>query len=202
MGLSTDTGTTNGGYINDCYGSLTQTAGTAITRVIPPREGARACVGNFKYVPAATAHTITMMVVLAEVTVISEAAASQAVVSLSAIPTAADGSILAANDYLILQYEDGSWNAHLVSSLSGTAVTVGTSFSQKIPKSSRAFFMGAPADHTSRQFLTIASTAYDFVASDFRIRAATSALPNQPILVHSNNATNAGNLHHLSYYYD
>lgn len=202
MGQATDTGAADGNYINDCYGSVTQTAGTAITRVIPPNSGARACLGNFKYVPAATAHTLTAMVVVQTLSVTSDAASGQAVVPISSIPTSFDGSILAANDWLVLQYEDGSWAAHLVSSLSGLNVTVSANLTAKVLKDSVAYFMGAPGDHTTRQFTTIASTSYDFIASDFRIRAATSPLPNQPILFHSNNATNAGTLHHMSYYYD
>lgn len=201
LGMATDSGTTAGNYLNDCYGTTTQTAGTAITRVIPPKATGRACVGNWKYTAAATAHTITMMVTLAQTTVASEAASGATTVTLTTIPTAADGSILAANDFLIMQYEDGSWASFLVSSLSGLVVTV-PALAQKILKNSVAYFMGAPGDHASRQFTVPASGTYDFIASDFRIRAATGLLPGQPILVHSNNATNAGTMYHTSYYYD
>lgn len=201
MGMATDSGTSSGNYINDCYGSVTQTAGTAITRVIPPSSGGRACVGNFKYVPAATAHTLSFLVPLSTVAVGTELASGGTTLTLSSVPTAADGSILASGDYLVTQYEDGSWAAHLASGLSGLVVTIGAT-TQKILKGAVVYFMGAPADHSTRQITTIASTSYDFIASDFRVRAATSPLPNQPILVHSNNATNAGTLHHLSYYYD
>lgn len=201
LGMATDSGTTAGNYLNDCYGSSTQAFGTPITRVIPPKSTGRACVGNFKYINSTTAHTLTMMVTLAQTTVASEAASGATTVTLTTIPTAADGSILAANDYLIMQYEDGSWASFLVSSLSGLVVTV-PALAQKILKNSVVYFMGAPGDHTSRQFAMPASTTYDFIASDFRIRAATGALPGQPILVHSNNATATGVLSHLSYYYD
>lgn len=201
LGMATDSGTTSGNYLNDCYGTTTQTAGTAITRVIPPRSGAHSCVGNWKYTAAATAHTITMMVTLVETSVASEVASGATTVTLATVPTAADGSILASGDYLIMQYEDGSWASFLVSGLSGLVATIPTT-SQKILKSTPVYFMGAPADHTTRQFTVPASGTYDFIASDYRIRAATSLQTGQPILVHSNNATNAGTLYHVSYYFD
>ena len=199
--LATSNGLTSGDPVNDAFGSSTQTAGTAITRAIPPRVGTRAHVSGFSYTAAATAHTVTMLTVLDTKSVASEAAASQAVVALNSIPTAADGSILAANDYLILQYEDGSWEPHLVSSLSGLNVTVSASFSKKILKGSTAYFMGAPGDHSNRQYTIDASQTFTIAGSTDRVCAAAATAKNQPILVHSNNATNAGILRWVAYSY-
>lgn len=195
-------GVLTGEFLNDCYGSLTQTAGTVITRTIPPNSGGRACIGWLSYDCSTTAHTLTVMVAMSEVAASSEAASGQAVVNLSSIPTAFDGSILAANDFMIVQHEDGSWNEYKVSSLSGLAVTFSSNLTGKVLKSSRIFFMGAPADHTTRRFTMKASTITTLVGGDFRIHFGASTLPNQPLLVHSDNSTAAGTLTGLAYYYD
>lgn len=199
--LTTDSGTSAGNYLNDCYGSLTQTAGTEILRVVPPRDGAPGCVGNFRYEAAATAHTLTMMMVTSSTTVATDAASGQAVVNMSGTLTDASGGAVAASDFLVLQYESGVWEAHKVSSVSGLAITVTANLTAKIKAGSIAYCMGAPADHAARQFTMKASTTTDFIASDNRVQAARSVEGN-PILVHSNNATNAGTLYWLSYYYD
>lgn len=200
MPIATDDGSTlTGNPINDCYGSKTETAGTAITRVIAPRPGGKAVISSFQYSTAGTEHTITIMTTLADKTVSSDAAASQAVVSLNAIPVAPDGSVLAANDFLVLQYEDGTWNAHKVSSLSGLDVTLTANLSKKVLKGTRAFFMGAPADHADRQFKVAASK--DMTFADAAVGVGSSSRTGEPIMIQSDNATAAGNLRHVAYKY-
>ena len=200
--ISTDNGLANGNPINDCYGSLTQTAGTVITRVIPPRSDGRACVGSWSYEAAATAHTLTLMTCQSKTTVASDAAASQAVVAFANLPVTYDATLLAANDWCILNHEDGSFGAYMVSSVSGSNVTFSSNLSQKVKAGTVIYFMGAPADHSSRAFTMKASTTTTFIGGDFRVRAAAAPNINEPILVHSNNATNAGTLYYLNFYYD
>lgn len=199
---STDSGTPDGIPLNDAYGTLTQSAGTEITRVIPPNPDGRACVGNFRYEAAATAHTLTPMTTLQTLACASDALSGQAVIAFDSLPITPDGTLIAASDWIIAQYEDGTWVPHKVSSLSGLNVTVSANLTQKILAGSKIHFMGAPADHSLRQMTMKASTTTDFLAGDFRVRAATGSAKDTPILVHSNNATNAGTLYWLSYYYD
>lgn len=202
MPLATDTGSADGAYINDCFGTQTQTAGTIITRVVPPVAGARSCIGWFSYDCSTTAHTLTFLVAIDEVAVSSEAASGQAVVNINRVPTSADGSVIANTDFFVLQHEAGDWAVYKVSSASGLAITMTANLSQKVLKSSRAFFMGQPSDHSLRQFTMLASKVTTFIGADFRVRACTSALPDSPILVHSDNATAAGYLTGPAYYYD
>jgi len=200
--LATDNGSLTGNPINDCYGSITQAAGTAIVRVLPPRLGLRTCLGNFRYVTGTTAHIFTPMVVLDTVGVGStDVAVGATTVTLTRNPTAPDGTIIAAGDYVVMQYADGSWNSFLISGLSGLVITIPAT-TQLIRANSAVFYFGAPADHASRNWTMPASTTYDFSAGDFRIRGATSAMNNQPILIVVNNITNAGTLHHTAYYFD
>lgn len=202
--------TTEGGFsaeknvgkpLNDCYGSLTQTAGTEITRVIPPCDEARSCVGAFAYLPAATAHLLTMMTAQAESIVATDLAAAGTVLSVGDNPALWDGVVSAASDWVILQYEDLSWNAHKISSVSGKALTI-SAVGKKVLANTKVFFMGAPADHSARQFQTVASTLFTFPGGEFRQRAATSSKKASPILFHSPNTTNAGSSQYLAFYFD
>lgn len=203
--LSTDGGYVNGQNmgkpVNDTFGYLTQTAGTPIVRVIPPCLDARSVAGSFRYRPAATAHLLTIMVSQAESVVTSDVLAGATVIPIGGVMNGFDGSPIAANDYIIVQYEDGTWGSILVTSFTGTNITVPAT-SQKILKNSKVFLMGAAADHPNRTFQTVASTVYDFVSGDFRVRAATSSKKESPLLFYSPNGTNAGFLEFLNYWFD
>ena len=201
MALATDTGSISGASMNDAYGSKTAAFGTAITRVVSPRAGLRAAVSGFAYTAGTTAHTLTFLTAQSETTISTEAASGQAVIALTTIPTASDGSLLAANDFVIVQHEDGSWSDYVVSSISGLNVTLTGNLSKKVLKGSRVFFMGVIADHPDRQYTIAASTTLQISGGDVRLRCATANKDNEPILAHSANATVAGTLVWLGFTY-
>jgi len=184
--------------VNDAYGSLTQTAGTAIVRVVPPRSGLRARVSALTYTAGTTAHTVYVMPAVDEGTVTSDAAAAQAVVAVNKTFANFDGSVAAASDYLTTQDEDGTWNSHVVSSVSGLNITVSANFAKKVVKGTKIFFHGASSDHTDRGFLVDASTTASFGGNEWA-GCGTAYKNGQTILVYSANGTAAGNLKTLSY---
>lgn len=194
--------------VNDSYGSLAGTNDVEMVRVIPPRSGLRARIAGFQYLPGATAHTITVMPALAAAVVASEAAAAQAVLSVTNIPTSPFNSgLLAAADWLCVMDENGSWGGYKIASISGNDITVVVSvgeagasgFSEKIPKDGTVYFHFASGDHPNRQFLTVASTLFTINGEN---SAGGSALgDNEPILIHSPNTTNAGNLKWVNFVY-
>lgn len=196
------TDTIVGQPVNDCFGTKTAAAGTAFTRLAPPKSGARTITGTFTYDCGATAHTVTFMTAQDKTTVGSEAASGQAVVAVSGGLVGADGGVITANDYVVVQYEDGSWGELIVSSVSGLNLTMTASLTKKITKGTKIFMMGVASDHTDRQWIMKASTQYTYPGGDTRARSATSALPEQPILVHSNNSTAQGYLTCLSVWYE
>lgn len=203
--LSTDGGYVNGQNmgkpVNDTFGYLTQAANTPIVRAIPPCQDARTVVGSFRYRPTTTAHLLTIMVSQSDTVVTSDAAVGATTINVGGVMNGFDGSAITANDYIIVQYEDGTWGAILVTSFAGTTITV-PALAQKILKNSKVFLMGVAADHPNRQFNTLASTVYDFVSGDFRVRAATSSKKESPLLFYSPNSTNAGFLEFLNYWFD
>ena len=198
MAISTGGSSASPYPIADGYGTKTATPPAEITRVVPPRASVRARVRGMIYKTGVTAHTVTTMVTLSEVKVDSDAAKDQAVDVLSAVPTATDGSLLATGDWMILQHEDGVWEAYKVASLSGLSVTL-TNLAKKVLKGTRAFFVGAPGDHTDRQYTVSASETLSPAGEGAMVCAATK--DDQPILVLSNNITNAGELKWLAWDY-
>lgn len=185
---------------NDCYGSLTQAADTAITRLVPPRAGARAMIASWCYRSAGTAHVLTFMPVVMEKKVTVEAAVGATTVTVDSAPTSYDGSIWAAGDWVSIEHDDGTWGEYLISGVSGLVATI-NALTAGVEVGSRFCFHGAATDHTSRRVTTVASTEHVFTGDGVRGVACTAAKDNEPILVHSNNATAAGILRWLGFAY-
>ena len=189
----------------DGYGSQTQTAGTEILRVCPPKAGRFTRVHAWVYDNGATAHTLTLMVPLDKTQVASDAAAGQAVIKLKKAPVDASGNKIAANDYIVVKDENGIFGVYKVASVSGTSVTItasigaadGSGFVNKILADSAVWFFGTTADHDKRNFTMKASAVTTM--PDAINGWATSPNKFEPIVVHSNNATNAGILVGVSY---
>lgn len=189
----------------DGYGSLTASSGTELLRVCPPKANRFTRVHSWIYDCGGTAHTVTLMVPVARVKVLTDAAAGQAVVKMSQAPVGTTGAKIAANDYFVVKDESGVFGAYRVNAVSGTSITIDVSigsadssgFVNKLIAGSFIWFFGATSLHSKRQFTMKASTVTSM--PDASNGWATSPGKNEPILVHSNNATAAGTLVGLSY---
>jgi hypothetical protein len=179
----------------DGYGSSTVAFGTEITRIATPKDGYRTQVNGFSYLAAGTAHTLTLMVTAAVKTVAATALTGQAVIALDSLPVSLDGGTVAADDWFVLEHADGTFGAYKVSSVSSPRVTMTANLSKVVKSGSRAYFMGAPADHADRQFACAASTRLTFQG----VPLATTTDVEHAILAHSNNATATGVLEFLTY---
>lgn len=204
----------NGEPIDDAICNVTAAAGTIFTACIPPRTGARAQVRNFRYTTGATAHNVTMMVPLSRTTVAVDAAAGATTVTLASMPAYPDGTTPAANDYVVLQFADGTWTGMIFSAVSGNTLTV-AALAQAVNAAApaaniggvvmtgRAYLMGAPGtagDHPRRVFVIPAIGTLP-PTDIYHGIWATSLQNGDPILIHSDNATNAGTLSWCNYSY-
>lgn len=191
--------------VADGYGTITAAINTVITRVCPPKKGFYSRVNGLQYDNGATEHTLTMMVMIKKVKVASEAAKTQAVLVVDALPTNYDGSAFAADDWLIVVDELGIYGAYKIASVSGLSITITTSvgsagasgFVNKIPKGAFVWLMGAPADHSTRQYKMKASAVTTFPES--RSGYCTSPGQNEPLLIHSDNTTAAAKWTYLNF---
>lgn len=183
-------------------GRVTQSSGTVINRLVPPRRGAFTRVTKIVYTAAATAHTLTAMRSLGTTTLSAAAAASQAVINLTADP-GPSGNGIAANDYLAIENDDGTVFLDTVSSVSSLAITMTTNLATALSAGQRVWFFGVAANTDPK--LLAAHTAFTLTASvtttysEPVVGVIASHEENEPILLQSNNATNAGTLEQVTW---
>src|SRR5581483_1491783 len=206
------------------YGKLTQSAGTVITRLIEPRAGAFTHLSRLVYTAGTTAHTLTVMRCLNRTTLSADAAGSQAVINLTADPGAYSttgakngntvrtaNNVIAGGDYLVYQAADGSFIMDVVSSVATLAITMTTSLPTGGAKSGApVWFFGVPGDTNPND--AQANPTWNLFASTTTV---LGGLPGdgvagftgtfdglllgmtgvyEPLIIYSNNASNAGTL--------
>lgn len=185
------------------FSNLTATAGTAITALLPPRARAFTRLTKLLYRCGATAHTVTVLKTLGSTTLSAAAAGSQAVINLTADPgTGTPAGAIAANDFVCVQLDSGEFFLGKVSSVSTLAITLTANLPSAAAAGNAVWFFGAPGDHTSSQTTTKPNPAvgsqYPATASilntwdDVASGLHQTLNQNEPLLVHSNNATAAG----------
>lgn len=215
------------------YGKLTQTAGTVITRLVAPREGSFTRLLSVWYTAGATAHTLTVMRPLGKTTASAAAAASQAVINITADPGDYDNygvistanNLIAANDFCVYQTADGNYVVDTVSSVSSLAITMTTNVPTATVLAGAPFwFFGIitdtnPADNLAHPQFNLYANITTYFGTDageaqmgfigtipgINLASATAAWPltgkNEPMILHSGNATNAGTLEKVTALY-
>lgn len=190
------------GYGGNGKGKKTQTAGTTIEVLVPPRLRSYTRITRLVYTAQGTAHTITVMRPLATTTVASAASTGQAVVNFTADP----GSI-AANDWVAIRTaSDGITRLYKVSSVSTLAVTMTSNVVVAMAAGDKIWFFGVAGDTNTAYdgeahpgFTGTASVTTTYTDSDGGVVASYAV--DHPLLVQSNNATNAGTIEQVSWVY-
>ena len=197
----------------------TETAGTAIVIVIPPaRRGARTRITGIVYTNGSTAHTLRVLKALARTTVATAAAIN----ATTLVVTSASfrGDTLAASDYIVVQHDDGTYGAYLVSAVATvTTLTIAnhsspatTGLSVACAAGNRVWLMGAIGEAEHRTILAVASVVNSYndavsglASSGYRSVASgtvyTRSGNDDPLIAYSNNATAAGAFESVSGYY-
>lgn len=172
------------------WGSVTASAGTAITKLIDPFANYKIRVNEFLYETGATAHDVYVMTTLDSSRASGSAASGQAVLPVDAqLTSREDGTnVLGANDYVIVKHADGTHGVYVVSSVSnsGLVITLASNLTKQVLAGSLVYMMGVVADHADRK--------YSIVASNTRPTRPRLVAPlaEEPVLFYSANATNAG----------
>lgn len=201
------------------FGYLTATAGTVINCLLPPRVGYNTHLTKLVYTAAATAHLITAMRSITQyqsttlnanlqswVPLLSAAAKSQAVVPLSAQPGTTAHPI-AANDWCAITEVDGVTRFYQVTSAATLAtVTLTANLVAGAAINAPFWLFGTTTTvdpwnglaHQQFQAIASVTTTYDQDGGDMLGLLATY-LTQSPILLQSNNATNAGFLQQASF---
>lgn len=185
-----------GAFGGRVFGTATATAGTVVNVLVPPVRDAITRVTQVRYTAAATAHTVTALRSLGTTTASAAAATSQAVVNITANP-GPSGNALAANDWLAIRHSaDGITRLYQVSSISTLAVTLTANLTVAVAAGDRVWMFGATGDtdprvggaHPALAMAANATTTY----TDDSAGVVCSHAKDEPVMLQSNNATNAG----------
>lgn len=192
-------------FAGNTLGSVTAAANTIINALVPPRMGAVARVSTIRATAAATAHTLTALRSIGRTKVAAAAAAAQAVVTLLGDP-GVTGNLLAANDWLAIRTRsDGITRLYRVSSITGLAVTLTGNLAVALAIGDDVWNFGIAADThprtgTAHPTFALGASAQTTL-TDVIGGVAQGLGTDEPVLLQSNNATNAGSIDYVSYSY-
>lgn len=176
----------------------TETAGTVINVLIPGKKDLVTYLNFFSYTDAGTAHTLAMMRSTGDTRTTAAAAASATTVVVAADP-GPTGNGIAASDYIAIELADGSWHLSTVSSWNSSTLTI--TLNTAIPSTTTVlsgakvvFFgvVGDSAHDNSKVSGGSSSSRVDFPPVAIPGALVASRASNDPILLQSNNASNAG----------
>jgi len=187
----------------------TETAGTVIEEIVPPKENMIARITGIIYEAAATAHTLTVMRAVANTSCSKYSASGQTVLNVLQPDAMKDSAgadeALAANDFVVYQTEDGTYGASKVSSVSGNAITMTANLAGTVDEGGTIWLMGELARTTHVAMNAKASTVNILEGLAIQAGLPQQASPknirdgaNDPLLIQSDNATNAGFLRSIS----
>lgn len=181
------------------HGKKTEAANTVIDLLVPWKPALKPVVSTVAYTNLGTAHVLTALVPLGRTTLSAGAAASQAVINLVADPGVGTAAgVIAANDYVVLENDDGSCALHKVSSVASLAITLTANLATAISAGKRVWFLGVIGDHATRQWALAASATTTLADA---LAGIVAAGREEPLVLNSGNATNAGIIDKVSVAY-
>ncbi len=190
---------------------LTQTAGTLIQFLIPPRVSAYTHITDFQYTDggSATPHVLTWLRPLGRTTCVGAAAAGQAAITIvndpgNSLPTP---DPMVSNDYVAIRETDGITRLYQFSSaVSLTAVTLTTNLVVGTANGATFWMFGVTTDTDQRtnavhpNYTTLGTGVTLNLASTNGGGIATVGV-DEPILFSSSNPTHAGTLNLMYFSY-
>jgi hypothetical protein len=189
-------------------GRKTETAATRIRVLCPGDPHGYTYLTFLRYTAAATAHALTAMrgQTHAKATVAADAAAVAITVDTAMLDGA--GNALAANDLVAIELDNGDWHLGIVdtSGWNGTTKVITLTSGTAIP-AGRSVLVGAAvvsygvagdANHANFIFTGTASVTTNFPAVANAGPICKGSARNSPIIVDSDNATNAGTIEMVS----
>lgn len=187
----------------DGMGKATATAGTAIVAYANARNGRYTHVLKFASTAGATAHTGTLMRDASGTTLSSSAAASQAVVNVTAALTDGGGNAIAANDYVAVQLDNSNWHVTTFSSAATLAYTLGANLPAAAASGNKIFCYGVIGDafHDNYDYTLTASATVVVPSGDVTGSIVRGRSIGAPVLFYNGNATNASTLEYMMWGY-
>lgn len=202
------------------FGKLTQTAGTVISRFVPPVKTMRPVVDKIVFTNSTTAHTLTAFLPLGMTRVKTAAAAAATTFDVTFDPgdytkslnnftrgftPSVANNLIAASDYIAVELPDGNWSVGTVSAVTtnsdGSVTLTYTVPTGGFNANARVHFFGVTTDVNPRTGL--AHQQFAGVASDTTVfqddaGVVVGAAIGDSVLIQSNNATAAGTIDRIS----
>lgn len=186
-------------------GKRTANAGTVILKLIRAMRNAFTRLMKFSYTAGATAHDVTVLRPIGKTTLTAAVTAGDATVYIAANP-GPSGNALAANDFIALRNLSGNQEAAKVSSISGLTVilTAGTVFAYEAGSACWDFGIITDTDPNTglaHPIFAGAATATIAPADVTGAGIVETWNKDEPLLIYSGNATNAGVLDYEQHLY-
>jgi hypothetical protein len=186
------------------YGYKSVAFGTPITQAIDALDGKRLAIVGGAYLPAGTAHTLQFMYAedAAAFPGSSRNTASAAVaigashLFTTVAPKDPAGNAAANLDVIAYQCTDGTWEWNLVSSLSGSDITLTNVTVKAVAIGAKVMILGVAGDLKSFNVKTVASTERVLVEGQIMAKYM-----GEPLYFYSDNATATGFLQYLLFAY-
>lgn len=198
-------------YGHKTYGRITQNAGTKIVRLIEPSRAAFTHLTYGEVIVAATAHILTVLKPLGVTTLSAAAAASQAVVNITADPgnytnSAVSDNTIAGSDWAVIEQDDGTFVVDLVSSVSSLAITMTNNLTYAASAGNKFWFFGIetdtnPFDGLAHARFTLSAsgrTYFGDAAGESNVPWFSSNRREEPIVLVIDNGSNASTLERVT----
>ncbi len=176
------------------FGYHTENAGTVIQENIGGVNGQRIALSEILYTAAATAHTLSLMYPGSSTgcknTASVAAAAAQKDITVTNNPLDPAGNAAAAGDWVAYQDATGVWNFDTVANVVGKVVTMSNNIvAAGIAAGGLVRFFGVAADLNCAQLACGANATTEY--GNGRL-VWVHLDKSEPLILQSNNATNAG----------
>lgn len=187
-------------------GKATEAAGTRIRAILGGAGGLFTHLRNFQYTPGATTHLATVMRDASGAKAASALAAAGTALVVDTALTDGDGNAIAANDVLAIKLNDGTWHLSTISAWSaGTkTATLNTAVptNKSVLKGAPVFCYGVEGDtfHAKNTFDLTTGATRTFPNTDTgEVSLTRGRSPGAPLILSSDNATNAGTLNYANW---
>lgn len=177
------------------FGYHTETAGTVIQENVPGKDGLRIGLEYLGYTAAATAHTLAVLypgsLAGCRTTADGAAAASQKDILCADAPTDPAGNAAASGDHIAYQVSDGTWEFNTVASISTKTITLTNNIATALLDGAKVRIFGVVGDGQNFRFAAGAAGTSTF-SNNQTIVKVDSTFEGDPVILQSDNATNAG----------
>lgn len=165
---------------------------TVQVQTIPGRRNHFTTLDRLQMTTSGTLHTNTVMQPASKTTLSADAAASQAVINVTAALTDGGGNAIAANDYIVVELANGKWHQSTFASASTLAYTLNDVLPSAAKKGGNVFCYGVVGDAFQTSNIlkpTVSTTDLSIPPLSVDTPLFTCTMMGAPLLLHNPHTT-------------